>query len=83
MAGVVRAYPYAGKPAALLATSTTADRTVYIESTTAIDADGILSVRATDEATSKETNATMRVIGAPTQEDGEPPPPANNLPSPM
>ena len=41
VAGVVRAYPYAGKPALLLATSSPPDRTVYIESTTAIDADGI------------------------------------------
>jgi hypothetical protein len=41
VAGVARAYPYAGKPAALLATSSPPDRTVYVESTTAIDADGI------------------------------------------
>lgn len=40
-AGVVRAYPYAGKPALLLATSSPPDRTVYVESTTAIDAEGI------------------------------------------
>jgi hypothetical protein len=41
VAGVARAYPYAGKPAALLATSSPPDRTVYVESTTAIDVDGI------------------------------------------
>jgi hypothetical protein len=41
VAGVARAYPYAGKPIALLATSSPPDRTVYVESTTAIDADGI------------------------------------------
>ena len=39
--GVVRAYPYAGKPAALLAESAPPDRTVYAESTTTIDPDGI------------------------------------------
>jgi hypothetical protein len=39
--GVARAYPYAGKPVALLATSSPPDRTVYVESTTAIDVDGI------------------------------------------
>ncbi len=41
VAGVARAYPYAGKPIALLATSSPPDRTVYVESTTAIDSDGI------------------------------------------
>lgn len=41
VAGVERAYPYAGKPAELLAESSPPDRTVYVESTTAIDADGI------------------------------------------
>lgn len=41
VAGVARAYPYAGKPFALLAESSPPDRTVYIESTTAVDAEGI------------------------------------------
>lgn len=41
VAGVARAYPYAGKPTDLLATSSPPDRTVYVESTTSIDADGI------------------------------------------
>lgn len=41
VAGVERAYSYAGKPAALLAESSPPDRTVYVESTTAIDPDGI------------------------------------------
>jgi molecular chaperone DnaK len=55
-----------------------------IEVTFTIDADGILSVRARDVSTAKETNATMRVIGAPTQEDGSPPPaPPNLLPTPL
>ncbi|MEE8206715.1 MAG: baseplate J/gp47 family protein [Nitrospinaceae bacterium] len=41
VAGVKRAYPYAGKPAALLAESFPPERTVYVESTVAIDPDGI------------------------------------------
>ena len=41
VAGVARAYPYAGLPAALLLDSSPAERTVYVESTTAIDSDGI------------------------------------------
>ena len=48
--GVVRAYPYAGKPADLLAESSPPDRVVYIESTTAIDADGIAPQSLLDDA---------------------------------
>ncbi len=41
VAGVARAYPYSGLPAALLLDSSPAERTVYVESTTDIDSDGI------------------------------------------
>lgn len=41
VAGVARAYPFAGNPVTILAVSSPPDRTVYIESTVAIDADGI------------------------------------------
>lgn len=39
--GVKRAYPFAGKPVALLGESSPPDRTVYIEATSTIDPDGI------------------------------------------
>lgn len=41
VAGVARAYPYSGNPVDIFATSSPPERTVYIESTTAIDTDGI------------------------------------------
>jgi len=40
-----------------------------IEVTFTIDTDGILSVRARDAKTNTETQATMKVVGAPTAED--------------
>ncbi len=67
-AGVARAYPYAGKPAALLATSSPPDRTVYIESTTAIDPDGIPPGSLLDDArdsitTDPATGFTRQPLG--------------------
>jgi molecular chaperone DnaK len=59
-----------------------------IEVTFTIDADGILSVRARETRTGQVTQATMRVIGAPTDDaagpapPAEPPAPAADLPSP-
>jgi molecular chaperone DnaK len=43
-----------------------------IEVTFVIDGDGILNVRALDKVTSQETRSTMRVIGAPTRDEGGP-----------
>ena len=45
-----------------------------IEVTFTIDADGILNVHALDCQTKQETQATMKVIGAPEKEDGPAPP---------
>ena len=42
---------------------------VEIEVTFTIDANGILNVRAHDTRTNQETEATMRVVGAPTEEE--------------
>ncbi|MEE9499608.1 MAG: baseplate J/gp47 family protein [Nitrospinaceae bacterium] len=66
--GVVRAYPYAGKPADLLAESSPPDRVVYIESTTAIDADGIPPQSLLDDArtsitTDPETGLARQPLG--------------------
>jgi len=47
-----------------------------IEVTFTIDADGILSVRARDLLTDKQTQATMHVVGAPTSRASSLPPPA-------
>jgi uncharacterized phage protein gp47/JayE len=41
VAGVERAYPYSGQPADSLLSSSPPERTVYIEATTTVDADGI------------------------------------------
>lgn len=41
VAGVARAYPYRGKPVALLLESRPVDRTVYVEADTTIDPNGI------------------------------------------
>lgn len=66
--GVERAYPYAGKPAALLASSSPPDRTVYVQSTVAIDPDGIppgsllTDVRNTI-TTDPETGLTRQPLG--------------------
>lgn len=49
VAGVARAYPYAGKPVALLVESSPPDRTVYVEADTTIDADGIAPQSLLDE----------------------------------
>ena len=55
-----------------------------IEVVFTIDADGILSVRARDEATDQEASATMQVIAAPTAEDASvQQPPDQDLPSPL
>ncbi|MBT8491868.1 MAG: Hsp70 family protein, partial [Deltaproteobacteria bacterium] len=49
-----------------------------IEVTFNIDADGILSVSGRDQLTNNQTQATMKVVGAPAGEDaGELPPPAS------
>ena len=49
VAGVTRAYPYAGKPILLLLESSPPDRTVYIEADTTIDPDGIAPQSLLDE----------------------------------
>ena len=49
VAGVARAYPYSGKPVALLLDSSPPDRTVYIRSDTTIDPDGIAPQSLLDE----------------------------------
>ena len=59
-----------------------------IEVTFTIDVDGILNVRAMDTKTKQETQATMRVIGAPAENTGALPPqppqgsPSGDLPMP-
>ncbi len=54
-----------------------------IEVTFTIDESGILSVRARDEQTDQETNATVQVFGAPTTADApEAPVPEEGLPAP-
>jgi molecular chaperone DnaK len=56
-----------------------------IEVTFTIDVDGILNVRAVDSKTRKETQAAIRVIGAPTEEARHAAaagPPTGELPSP-
>ncbi len=56
-----------------------------IEVTFTIDVDGILNVRAVDSKTQQQTEATMRVIGAPTSAHNQPVPshpPSGDLPSP-
>jgi len=49
VAGVARAYPYAGKPVALLLESTPPDRTIYVQAETSIDVDGIAPQSLLDE----------------------------------
>jgi hypothetical protein len=49
VAGVARAYPFAGKPIALLLDSDPPDRTVYVEADTTIDPDGIAPQSLLDE----------------------------------
>lgn len=49
VAGVTRAYPYAGKPVALLLDSRPLDRTVYIQADTTIDPDGIAPQNILDD----------------------------------
>lgn len=46
VAGVARAYPYAGQPAAV---GTPPDRTVFVEATTAVDPDGIAPAALLDD----------------------------------
>lgn len=49
VAGVARAYPFAGKPVTSALSSAPPDRTVYVEATTAIDPDGIAPSSLLDE----------------------------------
>ncbi len=68
VAGVQRAYPYAGKPAALLATSSPPDRTVYVEATTAIQSDGIAPQSMLDDVrdsitTDPDTGLSRQPLG--------------------
>lgn len=65
--GIVRAFPYAGRPPALGA-SFPGDRTVYCECTTSIDSDGIppawlLADVRTDLNTDPETGLSRLVLG--------------------
>jgi molecular chaperone DnaK len=55
---------------------------VEIEVTFTIDVDGILNVRAVDSKTKQETQATMKVIGAPTSSGDALPAPQGDLPAP-
>ena len=54
-----------------------------IEVTFIIDGDGILNVRARDKTTNQETQAIMKVIGAPEREAEGGSPPKDLLPAPM
>lgn len=49
VAGVVRAFPYSGKPAGSVDPSYPGDRTVYVQAVTSIDPDGIPSAGLLDE----------------------------------
>lgn len=49
VAGVTRAYPYAGKPFDVIGTSFPGDRTVYIQADESIDPDGIAPTSLLDE----------------------------------
>jgi len=61
VAGVARAYPFAGKPLLLLLESSPPDRTVYIEADTTIDPDGIAPQSLLDEV--RDTITTDPVTG--------------------
>lgn len=61
VAGVARAYPFAGKPVELLLESTPPDRTVYIQADTSIDPDGIAPQSLLDEV--RDTITTDPVTG--------------------
>lgn len=61
VAGVARAYPYAGKPVLLLLESSPPDRTVYVEADTTIDPDGIAPQNLLDEV--RDTITTDPVTG--------------------
>ena len=61
VAGVTRAYPYAGKPVAFLLESSPPDRTVYVEADTTIDPDGIAPQSLLDEV--RDTITTDPVTG--------------------
>ena len=61
VAGVTRAYPYAGKPILFLLESSPPDRTVYIEADTTIDPDGIAPQSLLDEV--RDTITTDPVTG--------------------
>jgi hypothetical protein len=64
VAGVARAYPYRGKPVALLLESRPPDRTVYVEADATIDPDGIAPQSLLDEVrdsiTTNETTGKAR-----------------------
>jgi uncharacterized phage protein gp47/JayE/sulfur carrier protein ThiS len=63
--GVLRAYPYAGNPISP-ASSIPGERTVYVESTTAIDADGIPTAQLlSDVRDAITTNTTTGVANQP------------------
>lgn len=61
VSGVFRAYPIAGKPIEFSETSNPPDRTVYIEATTDIDADGIAPQSMLDEV--RDTITTDPITG--------------------
>jgi uncharacterized phage protein gp47/JayE len=61
VAGVRRAYPIAGKPIELGLESAPPDRTVYVEATEAIDADGIAPQSLLDEV--RDTITTDPITG--------------------
>jgi uncharacterized phage protein gp47/JayE len=61
VAGVVRAYPYTGKPVEFQLESSPPDRTVYVEAATTIDPDGIAPQSLLDEV--RDTITTDPVTG--------------------
>lgn len=61
VAGVLRAYPIAGKPVELGAETAPPDRTVYIEATISIDPDGIAPQSLLDEV--RDTITTDPITG--------------------
>lgn len=62
VAGVNRAYPFAGKPITSALASAPPDRTVYIEATTAIDPDGLAPQSLLDEVRASITADTVTGI---------------------
>lgn len=64
VAGVVRAFPYAGKPAGG-GTSYPGDRTVYVEADTSIDPDGVPTVGLLDEVRAAVNYDPVTGLGRP------------------